>query len=253
MNWDPAKVSKIENAKARIRPPDVGPLLKVYGITSQSVVTGLTRLAEDAQKTGWWQTYGDVAAQAYKDYISIESDAEVASICTPAIIPGLFQTGEYAREVIAATAITRTPEEVEALAEMRKARQSILTRPENPLKFRAVIGEAALRQRFVSRPHLMHSQLLHLLDMTEMRNVRIQVIPSATAPTPAMLGVFTLFQFPEPWPTVVNTENLRGGQFVEDPTEVKIFEDAFDRVVSAALPVDESREIIKSIMERTGT
>ena len=253
MGWDPAKISKIENAKARIRPPDVQPLLEKYQITDPEVVMALTRLAEDAQKTGWWQTYGDVPAHAYRDYISIESDAGGVRTCTPAIIPGLFQTGEYAREIIAATAITRTPEEVAALAQMRIARQAVLTRPERPLKFWALIGETALHQRFASRPHLMRGQLLHLMDMAELPNVTIQVIPSASAPTPAMLGPFTVFEFPPPWPNAVHTENLRGGQFVEDPDEVKIFEDAFDRVVTAALPVDTSRETINKIMERSDT
>lgn len=253
MGWDPAKISKIENAKARIRPEDVGMLLEKYGITDPEVATALSRLAADAQKTGWWQTYGDVPAHAYRDYISIEADAESVRTCAPAIIPGLFQNGEYAREIITATAITRTPEEVAALVEIRKARQSILTRPENPLKFWAVIGETALHQRFASRPHLMRNQLSHLLDMTELPNVRIQVIPSVSAPTSAMLGPFTLFQFPAPWPTVVSTENLRGTHFVEDPAEVQIFEDALDRVVVAALPVDESREAIKKIMEGADT
>ncbi|MFJ2745609.1 helix-turn-helix domain-containing protein [Streptomyces sp. NPDC087440] len=250
MGWDPAKVSKIENAKGRIRPSDVGPLLEKYGVTDEVVVTALTRLAEDAQKTGWWQTYGDVAAHAYRDYISVEADAKSVRICTPAILPGLFQTGEYAREIITATALTRTPEEISALVEIRKARQAVLTRPHEPLKFWAVIGEAALRQRFASRPNLMRSQLLHVLDMTELPNVTVQVIPSTTAPNPAMVGVFTLFEFPVPWPTVVNTENLRGGQFAEDPGEVQIFEEAFERVTVAALSVDDSRETITRIMER---
>ncbi|MFW6695583.1 helix-turn-helix domain-containing protein [Streptomyces sp. MAR4 CNX-425] len=249
MGWDPAKLSKIENAKGRIRPADVEPLLAGYGVVDRVTVTALTMLAEDAQKTGWWQTYGDVPAQTYRDYISVESDAVSARICTPAIIPGLFQTGEYAREIITATTITRTPEEITALAEIRKARQSVLTRPDDPLRFWAVIGEAALRQRFLSRPGLMRSQLLHLLDMTELPHVTVQIIPSTTAPNPAMVGVFTLFEFPAPWPAVVNTENLRGGQFAEDPDEVKIFEQAFERVTMAALPAEESRQAVKAIME----
>ncbi|WP_234025217.1 DUF5753 domain-containing protein [Streptomyces sp. MspMP-M5] len=178
-----------------------------------------------------------------------EPPTESIHIYTPSLIPGLLQTGAYAREIIAATAITRTPEEVIALAEVRKMRQAILTKPGGPLKLWAVIHESALHQRFASQPALMREQLRHLLDMTSLPNITIQVMPLVATPHPGMLGLFQVVRFPHPWPTVVDLENLRGGYFVEGTDDVKVFEDAFDRVVAAALPPEDSHETIKQIME----
>ncbi|AJT67456.1 hypothetical protein T261_5840 [Streptomyces lydicus] len=250
MGWDESKLSRIENAKARMPPQDVEKLLKVYEVTDPGVVGALEGLAKDAGKQGWWQPYGDVVANGYKDYRTLESDAESIHIYTPSLVPGLLQIGAYAREIIAATAITRTPEEVTALAEVRKMRQAILTKLDGPLKLWAVIHESALHQRFAAQPSLMREQLRHLLDMASLPNITIQVMPLSATPHPGMLGLFEVVRFPHPWPTVINLENIRGGYFVEGTDDVKVFETAFDRVVAAALPPDDSRETIKKIMEK---
>jgi Domain of unknown function (DUF5753) len=252
MGWDESKMSRIETANARMRPQDIAPLLKLYSVTDAEVITALENLAKDAGKQGWWQTYGDVVALSYKDYLTLETDAESIHTYSAGIIHGLLQTGAYAREIISAITTTRTPEEVIALAEVRKMRQAILTKPGNPLKYWAVIHECALHQRFASQPSLMREQLRHLLDMTDLPNITIQIMPLDSTPHPGVLGLFEVVRFPAPWPTVINLENVRGGYFVEGTDDVQIFETAFDRVVAAALSVDDSRELIKNLMERNG-
>jgi transcriptional regulator with XRE-family HTH domain len=253
MGWDESKLSRIETAKARMRPQDIEPLLKLYEVTDPNAIAALQGLAKDAGKQGWWQAYGDVVALSYKDHLTLESDAESVRIYSPNLIPGLLQTGAYAREIIAALALTRSPEEVIALAEVRKTRQAILTTPRDPLKYWAVIHEAALYQRFAAHPALMREQLRHLLDMADLPNITIQVMPLNSTPHPGMLGLFEIVRFPQPWPTVVNVENIRGAHFVEGTEDVQIFETAFDRVVASALPVDDSRATIRNILERNDT
>ena len=254
MGWVESKLSRIENAKARMRPQDIEDLLKLYGATDPATVTALENLARDAGKTGWWQPYGDVVAASYRDHLTLESDAESTQIYTPELVPGLLQIGAYAREIIAATAITRTPEEVTALAEVRKTRQAILTtRAGGPLALWAVIHESALHKRFAGAPTLMRDQLRHLLDMAELQNITIQVMPLDATPHPGMLGTFEVVRFPAPWPTVVTLESLRGTAFIEGTDDAAVFSSAFERIVAAALSVDDSRELIKTIMERRTT
>ncbi|MFF3359402.1 helix-turn-helix domain-containing protein [Streptomyces sp. NPDC002917] len=248
MGWDSSKLSRIENAKAHIRPPVVAPLLKEYGVTDPEVVTALEGLAKDASKTGWWQTYG-VVAPAYSDYISLESDAESIQIYAPLLIPGLLQTAAYARETIAANAITRTPEEVTALTEVRLARQAILSRPKRPLKLWAVIDEAVLHRRFSDRPHIMRDQLQRLLDASEVPGVTIQVMPLDATPHPGGAGAFDLVSFPALMPTVVQFENLTGTSYVEGTDAVKLYDDAFGQIVAAALPVSDSLARIANRMK----
>lgn len=248
MSWDSGKLSRIENAKAHIWPKEIPPLLAVYGVTDPEIVTALEELSRDAGKQGWWQTYGNILGGGYQDYMFLESDAASIRVYCPGLIHGLLQTAPYAREVIAATAITRGPDDVAALAEVRQARQAVLTRPGNPLKVWAVVHETALRQKFPAQPTVMTDQLQRLLDLSDMPTIDIQVMPLGASPHPGMTGPFDIVAFRGPWPTVVNLENLRGGFFMEGD-DVAVFEAAFERTVAAALPVDVSRENIKTIMK----
>ncbi|CAM5642364.1 Transcriptional regulator OS=Streptomyces antimycoticus OX=68175 GN=SANT12839_039320 PE=4 SV=1 [Streptomyces antimycoticus] len=138
--WTAPKLSRIENANATIRAAEVETLLRAYGVTDPTTRIALEGLAKDAGKRGWWQTYRGVVAPAYADYISLESDAESVRDYTPLVVPGLLQTADYARETIAANAVARTAAEVDALAEVRLARQAVLTRS-RPLRLWAVIHE----------------------------------------------------------------------------------------------------------------
>ncbi|MGO4431557.1 DUF5753 domain-containing protein, partial [Streptomyces sp. MCAF7] len=108
-----------------------------------------------------------MVAPAYADYISLESDAESVRDFAPLVVPGLLQTPDYARETIAANAVARSEAEVAALAEVRLARQAVLTRPRAPLRLWAVIHEAALHRRFSGRPAIMDEQLRRLLDVAD--------------------------------------------------------------------------------------
>ncbi|MFF1647117.1 helix-turn-helix domain-containing protein [Streptomyces sp. NPDC058240] len=251
MGWIAPKLSRIENAVGYIRPAEVAPLLEVFGMTDAYVVAALEDLAKDARKRGWWQTYNHVVAPSYADYISLESDAESIRAYAPLVIPGLFQTAAYARETIAANATTRTAQEVAALAEVRQARQAVLTRPERPLKVWAVIHEAVLHQRFAARPATMREQLRRLLDLSEMPNVTVQVMPLAATPHPGGAGGFTLANFPGTMPDVVTLENLIGATYVEDADEVRTFTDAFERIVAAALSMDDTLALIGQMEERS--
>ncbi|MFI5617465.1 helix-turn-helix domain-containing protein [Streptomyces sp. NPDC051567] len=254
--WDGSKINRLENAKAHLPIKDVAPLLKAYGVTDEAVVTAMEELARDANKVGWWASYGDLPETAYRDFIGLEEDAESTRVYTPGLLPGLLQVPQYAREIITATAITRTAGEVNALVEMRKKRQAILTdttRHGGPLELWAVIHESTLHYKSATHPALMREQLRHLIDMTSLPNVHIQVMPILANPHPGMVGPFHIVRFPYPWPTVINLENLRGGNFTEKTADVKVYEAAFGLIQGAALPVDDSRERIRSIMEETSS
>ncbi|MDT3399830.1 helix-turn-helix transcriptional regulator [Streptomyces sp. B1866] len=252
-SWTSPKLSRIENAQAHIRPNEVTDVLTAYGVTDPEVYSALEGLAKHAGNKGWWQTYSGLVAPAYADYISLESDAERISEWAPQLIPGLLQTAAYARETIAVNATTRTPQEVTALAEVRMARQAVLSRPERPLTLWAVIHEAVLHQRFATRPTLMRDQLRRLLDAADLPNVTLQIMPLHAGPHPGTSGGFSLVGFPGLMPAVVLLENLVGASYVEAVDEVKIFANAFERILAAALPTDESLALIARLEESTRT
>ncbi|WP_308053784.1 Scr1 family TA system antitoxin-like transcriptional regulator [Streptomyces sp. BV333] len=87
---------------------------------------------------------------------------EASSVCMwqMGTIPGLLQTGDYAREFIRTTAMSDGVQaKVDALVEVRPARQAALTR-ERPVDLWATLAEAALRVR-VKDQGVMREQLSH--------------------------------------------------------------------------------------------
>ncbi|MEU8543049.1 helix-turn-helix transcriptional regulator [Streptomyces sp. NPDC048717] len=249
MGWTVSKLSKIENARQKIRPAEVTAVLRVCGVKDRMAFNALENLAKDAGKKGWWQTYSGVVSPAYGDYISHEDDAEHICEWAPLAIPGLLQTATYARETMIATSQTRTSEDIAALAEVRQARQAVLSRPGNPLQLWAIIHEAALHIRFEIRPATMREQLRKLLDASEMPNVTVQIMPSNSTVHPGMFGGFSLIGFPAPFPDIVLLENLAGATYLEGE-ETHPFATAVDRIRATALPVEDSLSRIAQMEER---
>ncbi|MBL1099667.1 DUF5753 domain-containing protein [Streptomyces coffeae] len=250
--WTAPKLSRIENANATIRTTEVGTLLRAYAIDDADTRAALevmaTQAAKDAARRGWWQTYRGVVAPAYADYIALESDAESVRDYAPLVLPGLLQTPDYARETIAGHAVSRSESEVDALAEVRLARQAVLTRPGAPLKLWAVIHEATLRRRFTGRPALMTAQLRRLLEVAEWPTVTLQVMPIDAAPNPGDSGAFTLVGFRGPLPDVVTQENVCGPTYVEGADDVHVFADAFGRIVDSALSAEATMALINGLI-----
>ncbi|MEU5718249.1 helix-turn-helix transcriptional regulator [Streptomyces sp. NPDC020403] len=248
MGWQSPKMSKIENAVQAIRPADLDQLLTVYGVGDHEVRDVLEQLRSDAAKKGWWQAYSQVVSPLYADYISLETDADVVCSWSPLLVPGLLQSAAYARETIAGITTTRSAEDVTALAEVRMARQSVLSRPGTPLEFWAIIYEAALHLRFASRPGTMQEQLRRLRETADLPNVTVQLMPLSATPHPGLEGGFSLTKFRAPLPSVVLLENPGGATYVEGEDAIP-FERAYERIRATALPVEDSLVRISELEE----
>ncbi|AXI78347.1 helix-turn-helix domain-containing protein [Peterkaempfera bronchialis] len=247
--WDRAKISRLENGRSGIRLKEIKDLLTLYRVDDPGLAAALECLAREGSKRGWWQNYSDVLNPAYADFISLETDASRMCEYQVTLIPGLFQTTPYAREVIAAINMGSEPDEVNRLAELRAARQSVLTRSGPPLSVWAIIHEAALRQRTV-RPNIMRDQLRRLLEIAELPHVTIQVLPLTSTPHPGVAGAFTLLSFAGTTGLdVALAENLTGAVYIEEEREVSVYVDAFERLRASALPTTESSELIDRLAD----
>jgi transcriptional regulator with XRE-family HTH domain len=244
-----SKVSRIEKARLGVKADDLNTLLDLYGVDDPEKREALRSLARDGSKRGWWQTYRDIISPAYADLISLEADAVSMRTYQSTLIPGLIQTAAYARLTLDATSMTATPAEVNALVQVRMARQSVLTGPD-PLELWAVVHEATLRPRVKSDPLMMKEQLQKLLDYSQLPHVSIQVLPLDASPHVGMSGSFAMLSFPETSDLdVVYLENLTSSLYVEDHAEVSRYGSAFERLRAAALPFDESASLIEQLKD----
>lgn len=244
-----AKVSRIETARIGVKADDLNALLDLYGVDDGDKRDALQSLARHGSTRGWWQPYRDIISPAYADLISLEADAVNMRSYQATLIPGLLQTAAYARATLEALGMTATQEDVNALVEVRMARQSVLARPE-PLELWAVIHEAALRPRMKSAPKMMKEQLQWLLDKQDLPHVSIQVLPLDAPPHVGMSGSFAMLGFPETADLdVVYLENLTSALYIEVSAEVSRYGSAFERLRAAALPFDESADLIERLKD----
>ena len=93
----------------------------------------------------------------------------------------------------------------------------------------------------------MRKQLEYLIRPRDRANVTVQVLPFATGVHPAMTAPFTMMTFPEPEDLgVVYVENATGGLFLEEPEEIRIYEEIWGTLQASALSPDESKTFLKS-------
>jgi transcriptional regulator with XRE-family HTH domain len=248
--WNYSKLSRIEGAIGKINAPEVVRLLGHYGVTDPEVVGPLEELARNAGKRGWWNAFGEIAVpQTLEDLIEAEETATTIRAYYGTALPGWLQTAAYAREVTEASAWQLSKEQRASIVDVRMNRQAVVNRPENPPKLLFVLHEALLVQQCVSDPSLMRDQLERLLEWGARENVTILVVPMTAWLHPGNAGNFALFQFPKPWPTLVMTEGQGRMQYEEADEVAEKFTESLDRIMAAALPADQSRELIKKHME----
>lgn len=250
-----SKLSRIETARSASKAKDIDALLDLYAELGREVSdelrAALLTLTKEGAQRGWWHSYRGVLTPVYEDLISLETEAESISSCQLGVIPGLLQTGEYARDIIRATAMSEAVEaRVDALVEVRLARQAVLTR-EEPLTLWAIIAEQSLRSTS-DTDGLMREQLGRLLTMGKRPSINIQVLPANAPLHVGQLGSFTVLGFgPHADLDVVHTEGLTSALYVEEREQVAAHRDAWQRLSAAALSVEASADLITEIRKST--
>ncbi|MGW2421420.1 helix-turn-helix domain-containing protein [Streptomyces sp. NPDC001709] len=251
LNWENTRLSRVETGQYKIKPDEVSILLRKYGVNDEPIIAELTRVAPGSGHHAWWTAYADVLPQTYADIIALEAQAVLLRAYFPQLIPALLQTPAYAHALISSSPRAATQRTATALVQVRQARKEILTRPAGPTELRTVIDESALYPRAGSASDLMRDQLLSLLDMSERPNITLRIMPLDAPLHSGLTSNVTIMDFRHPWPSVAMVDHTRGGVFMEVPEDVAAFTEVFDAVCEAALPADESRDVIKKYLKGT--
>ena len=242
-----SKISRIETGRVSVAPRDVRDMLALYGASGQQR-DSLVQLARESRQKGWWHAYSDAIHPRFATYIGLESAASEIRIYEVALIPSLLQTEDYARAVITAGSVGADGEAAERTLAVLRARQPLLT-GDDPPRLWAVLDEAALRRR-VGGGGLMRLQLEHLLALSGMANVALQVLPFGAGAHPAMGRPFVILAFPERAdPDVVYLEDLTSALYVEDVDEVDRYNVFFNHLRATALSFADSAALVTSILK----
>jgi transcriptional regulator with XRE-family HTH domain len=195
----------------------------------------------------------DVAEARYpkkvRDLAKLEAEAVEICAYDNSVVNGLLQTEEYLRAVFGARRPAFSEEELDQRVTARLARQEIIDRGRTTPAFSFVHDEAALRRR-VGGKMVLHRQLERLLEVGQMRNVEIQVLPLDREDNAGLGGPFHLLRLKE-GNTVGHNEVQFTSRLISEPREVQILELRYGIIRAQALPPRESLAFIEKLLGET--
>jgi transcriptional regulator with XRE-family HTH domain len=241
-----AKISRLELGRVGFKERDLVDLLALYGITDELERAEFLDLARRANARGWWQQHGQVLPSWFEMYLGLEQAADVIRSYQVQFVPGLLQCEDYARNVISVGHRAEAVEEIDRRVRLRMARQKMLTEPGAP-HFWAVIDEAALSRPY-GPPHVMRAQLEHVLEMTALPNVTVQVLPFRLGGHAAAGGAFTILRFAEPdLPDIVYLEHLNSAAYLDKRSDVEDYLAVMERVGVQAETPARSKDLLRRL------
>ncbi|MGN5379102.1 helix-turn-helix domain-containing protein [Streptomyces lasalocidi] len=239
-----SKISRLENGRRSISQRDVRDLCGVYEVEDQRIVDSLMEMARDSRQQGWWHTFGDIP---YSVYIGLETDAESLRVYEPQLVTGLLQTHAYAEALVQGALPETSPADIEKRVQVRLRRQERITAEGNPLRLWVVLDEAALR-RVVGSRLVMREQLDHLIEMSQLPHVTVQVLPFEVGAHPGLNGQYAILEFTDAADSsVVYLEGVTSDLYLEKAQDVQKYAVMYEHLRAQSLNVEQSRQFIAKV------
>jgi transcriptional regulator with XRE-family HTH domain len=244
--WSVSKIVRIEQGTVPVTPSDVRVMLQLYSITDELRINELVDLAKEAREDKGWRTFSDVLSLESLELFGNESAAKVIYKYEASVIPGLFQTQEYARALL--RALGNSEEQIDRRLEVRTQRQRLLDSPRRP-ELNFILGETAL-MRPAGGEDVMREQLAHLLELAKMEDTSVLLLPLSAGAHRGMGGAFTVLQFDDPLlPDLLYLENAERESVSRDEDgEIRRYLELFVELQNMAGKYGPLEENIKRIL-----
>ncbi|MGL4175219.1 MAG: helix-turn-helix domain-containing protein [Dermatophilaceae bacterium] len=241
-----SKMSRLESGRVAFKERDVSDLLVLYGVADPEQREAFLDVVRDANRPGWWREYDDVLPGWFNTYVGLEEATVRIRGYETGLIPGLLQTEEYARAVLAAAQPPPTGQHLERAVSLRMTRQKILTR-EDPPHVWFVLDEAALH-RTVGDAETRMTQLRHLATVADSGQAVIQVLPLSARIHLATGGSFTILRFQDAdLPDVVYIEQLISAHYLDKPQHVDRYTEVMDHLTTNALDPERTLQLLDDL------
>lgn len=247
------RITHLETGRNLPKSEDIEILLRLYGLGQAEIaeLTALVARVREAPAGADLSKLADIPS-GFDTYLGLESGASELDTWDVLPVPGLVQIRPYAEALLAGHEPGLRAREVARRVELRMRRQEVLHRAEQPLQLRAVLDESVL-WRCVAGPEMQRQQLRHLVEVGQLPNVSIRVIPLTTPEPAALHGPFGLLTLPIPGdPGLVYLEDRTGGRAIDDGDQVDEYIEIRDALQRQALDEEASRKLIDRVVERIG-
>lgn len=230
VGYSPETVASIEQGR-RLPPPDFAEradsILDAFGV----ILAAAKHLTRRKGLASWFRQWAELELSALSLY---------TYECR--LIPGLLQTAAYARTLFTDQLPPLGDEQIEAQLAARLERQQLLReRPNTSFSF---ILEEHLFLRDLGGEEVTRELLDHILDLSELRNVDIQIMPLVRHHHAGLDGPMRLLETPDhQWYGYL--EGQEHGQFVSDLKVISALQMRCASMRSQALSLDDSQSLMR--------
>ncbi|MER5846860.1 helix-turn-helix transcriptional regulator [Streptomyces sp. NPDC002012] len=181
-------------------------------------------------------------ASWFRQWAALEAEAVSLYTYECRLIPGLLQTEAYARRLFVNQLPPLGDEQIEAQLAARLERQRLLReRPNTAYNF---ILEEHLFLRRTGGAGVTRELIEHVLELAELRNIEIQVMPLVRENHAGLDGPMQLVETGDNrWLGYV--EGQKSGQFISDPKVVSELHMRYARMRSQALTPEDSVSLLR--------
>ncbi|WP_193458413.1 MULTISPECIES: helix-turn-helix domain-containing protein [Streptomyces albogriseolus group] len=181
----------------------------------------------------------------FRDAARLEADAHELFLYAVQAVPGLLQTEEYTRALLAMRRPLLDEDTIEQRVSARLSRQETFARWPAPL-VSFVIEEAVLRKPFGGKP-VLRGVLENILLIGRRRNVEVQVMPNDHEDNAGVDGPFTLIT-PKRGEQIGYLEVQGRSILVTDRDEVRSLSARYGIIRSQALTPRESLGFVEKVL-----
>ncbi|MGW0626684.1 helix-turn-helix domain-containing protein [Streptomyces sp. NPDC002758] len=242
------RVSMIETGRSPLSADRVRGMARAYDCSDKHLVDALASMT-GRRPRGWWDEYRDHLPVGLIDLAELEHHATALRVALVVHIPALLQTTDHARALFKEAVPPLRQYEIEHRVTHRIKRQGILHR-ESPPPYTAVIHEAALHMGY-GGPATVRAQLGHLLDMSELDHVTLQVIPLGKGSFPGTGQSIDYLMGTVPQLDTLQLDTHHGCEFLDAESQLDKYRHVLDRMEANALKPAASRDLIHRIAQDT--
>ncbi|MDQ7807467.1 helix-turn-helix transcriptional regulator [Amycolatopsis sp. A133] len=231
-------VSAVTRGRARPSPVHLARFLTTLGFRGEEY-RELMAMGDEMRNPGLLERSENI-----RTLISLEEHANAISVFQANVVPGLLQTGDYARNLAIEMGNQPELDKLDEHVFARLSRQAILTRPR--VRFRFFLHEFVLLLP-VGPPSVMIGQLRQLLRISAQQNTTVRIVPARLGGHAASAGHFQLMES-DSYQPVVCIESEVTSLYLEEPREIEAYRRVLSGLEGGALDEANSKQFIADLI-----
>ncbi len=236
----PSKLSKIETGKAPAGVVDVERILTAIGVSEEVKAKYMAAARAAATEATAWRLFRRLGYHRKQQQIrALDESMGSLKLFQPSLIPGLLQTPEYVRAVLARKDLAE--ETLAKTISARLERQQVLYDSGKQPQF--IITESVLRWRLLPPP-MMAGQLDRIVSLSRLPNVDIRIVSLAADQVDVPGHSFVIRD-----DRIVTVEAVHAEIVVTDPRDVAVYLQKFEGFARTAVSGDALRSLIEGIRD----